>query len=216
MSFLGLVERAYYLFHRRGDIVAKLLQHLPRPAGPLDVLDFGGGTGRVSRALAKAVPGRYTVADIDRSALLRAATSPLLRPILIPERGPLPFPSEDFDCVLVVDVLHHLPDASASLRELARCLRPGGRLLIVEFDANHPMTRLMRRLSAGRATPCTSWSPEGLSGLCRSLGLQTAGEDVDPLRFLIEASPGPADPATSPRRRLVQVPAGVGPPAVMT
>lgn len=187
MSILGLVERAYYLFHRRGDIVAKLRPHMPRMGSPLDVLDFGGGTGWVTRALAKVMPGTYTVADIDKSALARAARSPGLRTALLPDEGPLPFPSGSFDCILVVDVLHHLPDARATLKELARCLRPPGRLLFVEFDGRAWLTVICRLLARILRLPRSFWTPEGLQDVLGAIALKTLPHPVDSGRFMIEA-----------------------------
>lgn len=42
----------------------------------------------------------------------------------------LTFPDESFDCVLSLDVMEHVPDYRAGFREMARCLRPGGTLLL--------------------------------------------------------------------------------------
>jgi ubiquinone/menaquinone biosynthesis C-methylase UbiE len=187
MSLLGLVERAYYLFHRRGDIVARLLDHMAPRDPPPAVLDFGGGTGWISRALAKARPGTYTIADIDRAALRRASGRPCLQPVVIAEQGPLPFAPESFDVILVVDVMHHLPDAPIRLAELARVLRPGGELLIVEFDRRRWIAPLLTALSRYRPHPCRLWSPDELRLLCARIGFAAASEPVDPLRYLVRA-----------------------------
>lgn len=42
----------------------------------------------------------------------------------------LTFPDDAFDCVFSIDVLEHVPDYKAGLAELARCLKPGGKLLL--------------------------------------------------------------------------------------
>jgi ubiquinone/menaquinone biosynthesis C-methylase UbiE len=45
----------------------------------------------------------------------------------------LPFPKDSFDVVIVHQVLHFLDDGGRAIREAARVLRPGGRLLVVDF-----------------------------------------------------------------------------------
>ncbi len=56
----------------------------------------------------------------------------------------LPFPDESFDFVYSIGVLHHLPsppDQDAAVREVARILKPGGRLLVHESNPRNPLFR---------------------------------------------------------------------------
>jgi SAM-dependent methyltransferase len=56
----------------------------------------------------------------------------------------LTFADRSFDCIFSLDVLEHVPDYRAGLREMARCLRPGGWLLMttpIHFDLNNTVTR---------------------------------------------------------------------------
>jgi SAM-dependent methyltransferase len=81
----------------------------------------------------------------------------------------LPFEDASFDSCLCTEVIEHIPDDDAAVRELSRCLRPGGRLLLsvphppAPFDPNHvregytlqTMTTLLQRhgidvVSSGR------------------------------------------------------------------
>jgi demethylmenaquinone methyltransferase/2-methoxy-6-polyprenyl-1,4-benzoquinol methylase len=50
------------------------------------------------------------------------------------DAGRFPVRSERFDAVVVLDALHHLPDRAAALAEASRVLRPGGVLVVREFD----------------------------------------------------------------------------------
>ena len=61
------------------------------------------------------------------------------RPVLIQDVTRLSFPTDSFDCVLSFDVLEHLPDYRAAIREFARVLRGRGKLLLsapFTFDAS--------------------------------------------------------------------------------
>lgn len=108
----------------------QMLKVLELPhAGTL--LDAGGGTGRVAEALRPHV-GSVIVADVSRGMLAQARQKDLAAASSETER--LPFPADAFDRVLMVDALHHVADQAATVRELFRVLKPGGRLVIEEPD----------------------------------------------------------------------------------
>lgn len=48
----------------------------------------------------------------------------------------LPFPDEYFDCICSMGVLHHVPDTERAVREIYRCLKPGGRLIVMMYHKN--------------------------------------------------------------------------------
>jgi len=54
----------------------------------------------------------------------------------------LPFPAESFDIVLCRDVLHHLAEQGATLKEISRVCRPGGRIIIIEPNGRNPIVRM--------------------------------------------------------------------------
>ncbi|MBI2921353.1 MAG: class I SAM-dependent methyltransferase [Planctomycetes bacterium] len=188
MTLLGLVERLYYTVHRRGDVLSVLRARLAARAPLRDVLDFGGGTGRVAAALAPGLEGTWTVADVDSESLARVTKSPRIRPIQIPERGPLPFPDASFDAILSVDVLHHVPAAEGTLAEWKRCLRPGGLVLAVEFDGGSGAGRFLARVARWRRQPCRFWRPGELAGGLEHAGLAATTERIDALRYVAEGT----------------------------
>ncbi len=96
------------------------------------LLDAGGGTGRVAEAL-HGQAGRIVVADLSRHMLHYAARRPVLAAVAA-QTERLPFPDETFECVIMVDALHHVVDQAATAGELFRVLKAGGRLVIEEPD----------------------------------------------------------------------------------
>lgn len=118
----------------------RLLEVLALPvAGRL--LDIGGGTGRVSERL---VPHVEQVVLVDETAaMLRQAQSKGLCCPLVSHAERLPFANDSFERVLVVDALHHFAHQRQSLREMARVLRPGGRLVVEEPDLRHLAVRFI-------------------------------------------------------------------------
>ncbi|MEQ9349301.1 MAG: class I SAM-dependent methyltransferase, partial [Alphaproteobacteria bacterium] len=90
------------------------------PAGP--VLEVGGGTGNLRHALQSTVPGPVISMDVQTAPWLDAAA----------DAHRLPFADASFAAIVLFDVLHHLERPRLFLREAARVLWPGGRLIMVE------------------------------------------------------------------------------------
>jgi ubiquinone/menaquinone biosynthesis C-methylase UbiE len=136
------------------------------------VLDVGGGTGRVARALTQDA----IVVDASAGMLAQARDDGL--PVVRGDVGELPFPDEWVDAVAIADALHHFPDVDAALSECARVLRPGGVLVIREFD---PGTVRGRLLVAGEhlmGLHSEFVRPERLSERVQATGLRTRVVDT--------------------------------------
>lgn len=109
--------------------------------GEADTLvDFGAGTGMYTLPLADGLPGGTVIAVDEQDELLDRlrARLALTRPagrveVVLSVGGRVPLPDAIADRVLMVNVLHHIDDDAGALREVARLLKPGGRLLCVEF-----------------------------------------------------------------------------------
>jgi demethylmenaquinone methyltransferase / 2-methoxy-6-polyprenyl-1,4-benzoquinol methylase len=104
------------------------------------VLDVAGGTGDLARAFARRVgdSGRVVLTDINE-AMLRTGRDRLLDegrvlPTVACDAERLPFASAGFDLASLAFGLRNMTHKEAALAELARVLRPGGRLLVLEFS----------------------------------------------------------------------------------
>lgn len=104
------------------------------------VLDIAGGTGDLARAFArKAGPtGEVWLTDINES-MLRVGRDNLLNdglvtPTLLCDAERLPFPSNYFDRVSVAFGLRNMTHKELALAEMQRVLKPGGKLLVLEFS----------------------------------------------------------------------------------
>ena len=104
------------------------------------VLDIAGGTGDLARAFAKKVGVKGTVVLTDiNEAMLRQGRDRLLDkgmvlPALICDGEALPFPAGSFDLVSVAFGLRNMTNKDKALAEMNRVLKPGGRLLVLEFS----------------------------------------------------------------------------------
>lgn len=98
------------------------------------ILDIGGGSGRMSVPLSS----RHFVvlSDLSPTMLERVSShaGPRLK-LVVADAGSLPFDDGEFDYVLSIDVLPHLPNPGAALAEARRVLRPGGRLIVDSSNA---------------------------------------------------------------------------------
>ena len=106
----------------------------------MQVLDIAGGTGDLARAFASKVGplGRVVLTDINE-AMLRVGRDRLLDAgVVVPtaacDAEKLPFATASFDVVSVAFGLRNMTRKDAALAEMCRVLRPGGRLLVLEFS----------------------------------------------------------------------------------
>lgn len=109
------------------------------------VADVGAGSGYFTVRLARAVgaAGRVYAVDIQ-SGMLELLKQKLARerltnviPVLAAEDDPR-LPAQSLDLVLMVDVYHELSSPQVTLAHLKRALKPGGRLVLLEYRAEDP------------------------------------------------------------------------------
>jgi demethylmenaquinone methyltransferase / 2-methoxy-6-polyprenyl-1,4-benzoquinol methylase len=104
------------------------------------VLDVAGGTGDLALAMARKVGPTGVVVHTDiNQAMLQSGRERLLNrgfvlPTTLCDAEKLPFASASFDLVTVAFGLRNMTHKDQALAEMARVLRPGGRLLVLEFS----------------------------------------------------------------------------------
>lgn len=130
------------------------------------VLDVGGGTGQGVRAL-----------DVRERVVVDAAPGMARRArdhgvdAVQGDAARLPVKDASVDAVLILDALHHMADPEGVVAETARVLRPGGVLVLLEFD---PTTVLGRLLAASEhlfGMESTFHTPDDLAAMVRAAGL---------------------------------------------
>jgi len=104
------------------------------------VLDVAGGSADISRLFLKKVgsSGQVVLTDIN-NAMLRVGRDRLLdegiaTPTAQCDAEHLPFPNNYFDCVSIAFGLRNVTHKDAALREMHRVLKPGGRVIVLEFS----------------------------------------------------------------------------------
>jgi ubiquinone/menaquinone biosynthesis C-methylase UbiE len=149
------------------------------PAPDDVVLDMAAGTGHVARALAPAVRAVValdaTVAMLEQGHAAAAAAG--LRNVVF-QRGDaaaLPFLDGSFDLVITRFAVHHFEDPAGPMAEMARCVRPGGRVVVADLIADEDPAVAARQNALERLrdpSHTTMLSADGLVALLARAGLQ--------------------------------------------
>ena len=122
------------------------------------VLDIAGGSGDMSRLFAERVGGgEVWLTDIN-SSMLTVGRDRLLDQGRVPfavqcDGEKLPFPANYFDCVCVAFGLRNMTRKESALKEMYRVLRPGGRVLVLEFSRVTPPLRPLYDLYSFKLLP---------------------------------------------------------------
>jgi SAM-dependent methyltransferase len=182
---------------RKFERVWELLEaHLPCDA----FLDAGCGDGRHLAAIAAAGyrPARVVGVDISQRILetARATVAELAPELVRANLEALPLEDDAFDLVLCTQVIEHLIDVEAGMRELARVLRPGGTLVLTTDNRRRyvskvlaaPRTAIVRVLRLRHRYvhfefPHTDFTREGVVELAASVGLEVVSAET--FRFSI-------------------------------
>jgi SAM-dependent methyltransferase len=127
-AYYALEGSHWWFIGRRRIFLAVLEAAVAGRTRPLDVLDFGCGTGAFLEHLARF--GTVSAVDGDPDAVRFCHERGRSEVRHVGPTEPLPFADESFDLVTTLDVIEHIEDDVAALRELRRVMRPGGLLLV--------------------------------------------------------------------------------------
>jgi SAM-dependent methyltransferase len=142
MGFEGApwLERPSRASEERPDL---LVEELHLESG-MTVADIGAGSGYLSRRMAPIVgPGRVFAVDVQPqmvALLTELSQKPQFRN-LVPVRGSIDdvrLPPASTDLAVLVDVYHELAYPNEVMRSLIRALKPGGRVVLVEYRGEDP------------------------------------------------------------------------------
>jgi SAM-dependent methyltransferase len=155
----------------------RIADDIARQVAPGRLLDWGCGFGQMTYLLKRR---GFDVTSFDIGAPDKQMPDiPLCRDLkIVRTTHPtnLPFPEDEFDLVLSCGVLEHVEEAPAcgnevaSLHEIARILRPGGRLLIYQLPQQYSWVEaIVRRLGSGYTHPRRYTVPE-ITGILNRAG----------------------------------------------
>lgn len=141
MSMIQRIDRRFYPGQQKNWDDWLFRDRIPQVIGPeTRLLDLGAGAGIVQamnfRGLAQQVCG----VDLDH----RVAENPFLDEGRVSDAGEIPYPDASFDIVIADNLMEHLDHPDQVFSEIARVLRPGGKLLFKTPNRNHYMPLIAR------------------------------------------------------------------------
>ncbi|WP_340101321.1 class I SAM-dependent methyltransferase [Salinibaculum salinum] len=152
---------------------SKLRAALARAKRPVErVVDVGGGPGRAVRAIDADC---RVVVDPARGMLVQARTHDI--EAVCADGSQLPIRTASVDAVVVSDALHHIADQRGVLQEAKRVMRPGGVLVIREFDPTTLRGRALVVAEQFWGFDSTFYSPTALRAEIDAVGLD--GQIID-------------------------------------
>jgi len=187
-----LTGRGWQLFARHAALPWVL--HSAQLPAVADVLEVGTGAGFNGETLLERFPGWKLLATDYDPDMVEKARSRLMRfgervRVEQADATALRYPDKSFDLVVSLGVWHHVGNWEAALRESARVLRPGGKLLLADLLRGFfwgPLGRLFPPARAyGRDELVAALAPSGFAGW------EMRGGRVPFYRLLASAGPSP-------------------------
>lgn len=132
----------------------KRVAALAAEVDPILVLDVATGSGDLAAAVQKATPGARVIGADFCAPMLAEARKRGLNDLLVADGLSLPFPDGAVDVVTIGYGLRNMADWAGAVREFSRVLRPGGRLIVLDFSLpERPLLRRPYRFYLHRVLP---------------------------------------------------------------
>ncbi|MGA9751782.1 MAG: class I SAM-dependent methyltransferase [Acidobacteriota bacterium] len=197
---------AQYLGHGHDRFAAAAFVAEAAGAGPGQALDVGTGKGLMAMAL---VRRNFHVTSVDVDPDEQALAAELARKADVDGRiaferadaSRLPYPDGRFDVVACMDALHHFESGEPVLREMARILKPSGRLVLADFsEAGFALVERIHSAEGHlhpRGAVTMAWALEFLEGIGFFLMDRSSGHLQD--RALLQRGAASASEGDTPR-----------------
>jgi len=156
-----------------------LRQHV-EPGGR--ILDLGGGTGDIGAGVARALAADVVVADETPQMLALVSPDPRVS-VRLARAEALPFPDAFFDAVFCCDAFHHFRRQEAVAAEMARVVRPGGAVLLLEIRPGG-RGRLLAAVERLLGEPGVFRRPDDLEQLLAREGIRGKSEGQGGMSYL--------------------------------
>jgi demethylmenaquinone methyltransferase/2-methoxy-6-polyprenyl-1,4-benzoquinol methylase len=124
---------------------------------PGNVLDLATGSGDLGRAIAKACPEAVVMGADFCLPMLREARRKGFLKLIQADGLQLPLPNAAVDVVTIAFGLRNMESWQRALAEMARVLRPGGHLLVLDFSIPRAPLRMLYRLYLHKILPILAW-----------------------------------------------------------
>jgi demethylmenaquinone methyltransferase/2-methoxy-6-polyprenyl-1,4-benzoquinol methylase len=107
---------------------------LVREVNPRLILDVATGSGDLAKSVSSAVPEARVIGADFCAPMLAEARKRGLGELIVTDGLSLPFPDQTFDALTIGYGLRNMADWEAAIREFSRVLKPGGRLVVLDFS----------------------------------------------------------------------------------
>lgn len=183
-SIAGRYDFANHALSGGADFVWRsIAARIVRSWKPRQILDLATGSGDLALVLARKCPEARVVAADFCEPMLRQAQRKHVPHLVAADGTRLPFASAAFDALTVAFGLRNMADYDAALSEMARVIRPGGHVLILDFSLpESPFLRAVYRAYLHHVLPrfagAVTGRPEAYAYLGESIEAFPRGQDM--------------------------------------